>query len=428
MRILKYPSDSEFINASKRPAMKSDEAKLAAERILAEVKSGGLSAAMELSKKFDRNARASLAVSSEELTARAAKVAPALARAIDTARGNIEKFHRVQRDEIAVIETTPGIRCWRKEIPISSVGLYIPGGTAPLFSTALMLGVPAVLAGCKRIMLCTPPDSEGSIPPSLAYICKSLRIQEVYCIGGAQAVGLMAYGAQEIPNVQKIFGPGNQYVTCAKEIVAQSGIGIDMPAGPSEVLVIADSGADPKACAADLLAQAEHGADSQVVLLTDDENLLTRTLEEIETQLAVLPRAELARQAIGNSVGALVRNLSEAAKLSNLYAPEHLILLMAEPERVIDEITDAGSVFVGYETPESLGDYASGTNHTLPTSGYARIMGGVSLESFLKKVTFQRASISGLQRIAKTVLTMAQAEGLEGHARAVTVRLSGGEV
>jgi histidinol dehydrogenase len=342
---------------------------------------------------------------------------------IAVAYSNIKKFHTAQKQSDLEIETMPGVICMRKSVPIARVGLYIPGGTAPLFSTLLMLAIPAIIAGCKEIVVCSPSNKNGEIDNRIAYIAHFLGITEVYKIGGAQAIAAMAYGTETIKKVDKIFGPGNQYVTAAKQLVQESGVAIDMPAGPSEVLVIADKHANPIFVAADLLSQAEHGVDSQVVLVSNDETIFVKVNLEIEKQLQQLPRKALTEAALKNSKWVLVKSVEEAVVVSNIYAPEHLILNIENADFFLDQITNAGSVFIGAYSPESAGDYASGTNHTLPTNGYARAYSGVSLDSFVKKITFQKLSQEGIRNVGQTVITMANAEGLDAHANAVSVRL-----
>jgi len=346
-----------------------------------------------------------------------------LKKAIVSAKSNIEKFHAVQLQAVEVIETMPGIKCWRKTVPVEKVGLYIPGGTAPLFSTLLMLGIPAIIAGCKRIVVCSPPDKKGKLHPAILFVADLLGIKEVYKIGGVQAVAAMAYGTKIVPSVYKIFGPGNQYITCAKQLIQIDGVAIDMPAGPSEVAVFADETADASFVAADLLSQAEHGPDSQVVLVTDSADLSRRIEYEIKNQIEQLPRKLIAKKALESSKIILVKNEDEAMDILNEYAPEHLILSCRNAEVLADKVVNAGSVFISHFSPESAGDYASGTNHTLPTNGYAKSYSGVSVDSFVKKITFQQLSREGLNGIAGTVVTMAEAEGLLGHANAVSVRL-----
>jgi len=346
-----------------------------------------------------------------------------LQSAILKAADNIEKFHNAQWEEINPMETTAGVTCWRENRPIEKVGLYIPGGTAPLFSTVLMLGIPAKIAGCKEIVLCTPPGKDGSIPPSILFAASLSGIQKIYGVGGIQAIAAMSLGTETIPKVYKIFGPGNQYVTAAKQFAFTHGTAIDLPAGPSEVMVIADSGANPDFIAADLLSQAEHGVDSQVVLVTDTPDLLQKTWAAVNHQLEQLPRAEIARQSLEKSSMIALSSMDDCIELSNGYAPEHLILMLGEPKKWAKKINNAGSVFMGYYTPESAGDYASGTNHTLPTNGYARGYSGVSLDSFLKKITFQHITAEGLQNLGPSIEIMAEAEQLEAHKSAVTLRL-----
>ncbi|MDP1744715.1 MAG: histidinol dehydrogenase, partial [Bacteroidota bacterium] len=346
-----------------------------------------------------------------------------LKAAIQLAKSNIEKFHAAQIETSGVIETTKGVNCWRESRAIEKVGIYIPGGSAPLFSTVLMLGIPAKLAGCKEIVLCTPPDKKGEIDPAILYTANLVGITSVYSIGGIQAIAAMAFGTQTVPKADKIFGPGNQYVTAAKQAAQQSGIAIDMPAGPSEVLIIADKSCNPSFVAADLLSQAEHGADSQVILLSDDEKVLDKITVELKNQLKALPRKEVAEKALKNSKAIILKNTQECIEFSNLYAPEHLILATVKAKKMIPEIINEGSVFLGNYSCESAGDYASGTNHTLPTNGYARSYSGVSLDSFVKKITFQELSREGIQNIGPAIELMAEAEQLFAHKNAVTLRL-----
>ncbi|WP_375416019.1 histidinol dehydrogenase [uncultured Hymenobacter sp.] len=371
-----------------------------------------------------------LLVSETELAAGAAQVPADLRAAIGQARRNIEAFHHAQGGRELPVETMPGVRCWRRAVPVPRVGLYVPGGTAPLFSTLLMLGVPARLAGCPEIVLCTPPGrGTGLIHPAILFVAQELGLTKIVKAGGAQAVAALTYGTASVPAVDKIFGPGNRYVTAAKQLAAQRGVAIDMPAGPSEVLVIADHTANPAFVAADLLSQAEHGPDSQVILLTDAPELLPAVLAEVERQLADLPRQDVARRALAASRAVLLPDAAAMLRFSNQYAPEHLILAVADPDALAAGVTNAGSVFLGHLTPEAVGDYASGTNHTLPTGGHARAYSGVSLDSFVKKITFQRLSEQGVQGLAATVELMAEAEGLRAHAQAVALRrlsLAGG--
>lgn len=390
--------------------------------ILSTVKSGGDSALLSYTEQFDKVKLNTLYIDEVELAELAKLVPNEVKSAIDIAYQNIYKFHEAQLKTEAKIETMPGVNCWRETRAIEKVGLYIPGGTAVLPSTFLMLGIPAKIAGCKEIIVCSPPQSDGKINTYIAYVSTLLNIKRVYLTGGAQAVGAMAFGTESIPKVDKIFGPGNRYVTEAKKQV-QNTVAIDMPAGPSEVLVIADRTANPTFVAADLLAQAEHGTDSQAVLVATDEKIIADTLKEVELQLNLLPRKEIASKAIDNSYIVYAETLAEAMDFSNAYAPEHLILATDNFEVLIPSIINAGSVFLGNLTPESAGDYASGTNHTLPTSGFAKAFSGVSVDTFLKKITFQHLSATGLKNIGPTVEVLAEAEGLEAHKNAITIRL-----
>jgi histidinol dehydrogenase len=346
-----------------------------------------------------------------------------LKAAIRQARDNISRFHQEQVKEESRIETMPGVECWRKSVGIDKVGLYIPGGTAPLFSTVLMLAIPAVIAGCKEIILCTPGNNKGEVHPAILYAANLVGISKIFKVGGAQAIAAMAYGTETIPSVYKIFGPGNQYVTAAKQLVQMQGIAIDMPAGPSEVCVWADETADPAFVAADLLSQAEHGPDSQVLLVSTQVVVVNKVIEEVSRQVHLLPRKNIAIKALENSKAVIVENFDTVIELINTYAPEHLILSCKDADEVAEKITNAGSVFIGHYSPESVGDYASGTNHTLPTNGFARAYSGVSVDSFVKKITYQKLSKEGLATISNTVVQMAEAEGLEAHANAVRVRM-----
>lgn len=393
------------------------------ESILSTVKSEGDSALLSYAEEFDRITLSSLFIGKEQLLEMAQHVPSSVKSAIDIAYNNIYKFHEAQLKNEAKIETMPGVSCWREARAIEKVGLYIPGGTAVLPSTFLMLGIPAKIAGCKEIIVCSPPQADGKINMYIAYVATLLNVEKMYLVGGAQAVGAMAFGTESIPKVDKIFGPGNRYVTEAKKQV-QNTVAIDMPAGPSEVLIIADETANPSFLAADLLAQAEHGTDSQAILVATDQKIITETLREIEEQLNVLPRKEIASKAIENSYVVYAESLAEAMEFSNHYAPEHLILATDHFEALTPSIVNAGSVFLGNLTPESAGDYASGTNHTLPTSGFAKAFSGVSVDTFLKKITFQHLSAVGLKNIGPTVEILANAEGLEAHKRAISIRLT----
>lgn len=391
--------------------------------ILSTVKADGDPALQSYTEQFDGVKLSSLFIDEEELKGLASLIPISVKNAIDIAYKNIHIFHTAQLKSEDKVETMPGVNCWRESRAIEKVGLYVPGGSAVLPSTFLMLGIPARIAGCKEIVVCSPPQSDGKINSYIAYVATLLNIKKVYLIGGAQAVAAMAYGTETIPKVDKIFGPGNRYVTEAKKQV-QNVIAIDMPAGPSEVLVVADQSAQPAFVAADLLAQAEHGPDSQAILVSTDQKIIDETLIQIETQLNDLPRRDIASKAIDNSYIIYVDTLAEAMEFSNQYAPEHLILATDQFEQLIPLISNAGSVFLGNLTPESAGDYASGTNHTLPTSGFARAFSGVSVDTFLKKITFQHLSKLGLENIAATVETLASAEGLQAHKNAISIRLN----
>lgn len=407
-----------------RPALDLAQLEAPVNAILQEVATRGDDALLDFTAKFDGVRLAELAVSKEEIALAAEQLPADLRAAIQTAKNNIAQFHAAQQEIPQVIETMPGVRCWRKSVGIERVGLYVPGGTAPLFSTVLMLAVPAQLAGCKEIVLCTPPQKDGTVHPAILYAAQLAGVERVFRVGGAQAIAAMAHGTESIPATYKIFGPGNAYVTVAKQLVSRLGVAIDMPAGPSEVMVVADDTADPDFVAADLLSQAEHGADSQVVLVTYSEQMARRVMKATEQQLATLPRREFAAASLANSSALVVATPEEAIKLINAYAPEHLILSVDQPEELAAGVINAGSVFMGHYTPESVGDYASGTNHTLPTNGFARAYSGVSLDAFVKKITFQQLSKEGLQNIGPTVETMATAESLVAHQRAVSIRLA----
>ena len=391
--------------------------------ILEEVRREGDAAVRKYSLLFDQSAPVPAELNAAEIEAGTERVGEALKTAIRQAADNIRAFHGSQLRDEPVLETLPGVRCWRKAVAIEKVGLYIPGGSAPLFSTLLMLGIPATIAGCREIVLCSPPDSHGGLHPAILYAAKLVGVTRIVRVGGVQAIGAMAYGTETIPRVDKIFGPGNQYVTCAKQLVQREGVAIDMPAGPSEVAVYADETAGPAFVAADLLSQAEHGGDSQVVLVSSSADIVERVVAEVGRQVDLLPRAEIARKALSGSRAFIVRNEEQAMALLNDYAPEHLILACREPERLASAVINAGSVFLGHYSPESVGDYASGTNHVLPTNGHARAYSGVSVDSFVKKITFQQLTREGLEGIGATVMRMAEAEGLEAHARAVGIRL-----
>jgi len=423
MKINKYPKKESWPELVKRPVLKREQLTELIAGIFKEVEKKGDQALIDFNKKFDQAEVENIQVSKEEIESSENLISEELKLAIQKAKENITKFHSSQIPEIQKIETTKGVVCWRENRAIEKVGIYIPGGTAPLFSTVLMLAIPAQLAGCKEIILCTPPDKNGNINPAILYTAKLCGVTKIFKIGGAQAIAAMTSGTESIPNVYKIFGPGNQYVVAAKEFAQKYNVSIDMPAGPSEILVIADEQAIPEYCAADLLSQAEHGSDSQVIFLSTDEKIFNKTIEETEKQVKELPRNEFAKEALKNSHFILLDSLDEALKFSNLYAPEHLILALKDHEKYIPKIQNAGSVFLGNYSCESAGDYASGTNHTLPTNGFAKNYSGVSLDSFVKKITFQNLSKEGLQNLGKTIELMAEAEGLFAHKNAVSIRL-----
>ena len=423
MQIVKHPKKVEWAKLLQRPVMDSSSLEASVKNILFEVKANGDEALQRFATIFDKVSVPELQVTEAAITSAVASVSNELKEAIQLAKKNIETFHANQTMAAEKVETMPGVVCWRKAVAIEKVGLYIPGGTAPLFSTILMLAVPAKIAGCKEIILCTPPAKDGSINAAILYTAQLCGITKIYKTGGAQAIAAMAYGTETIPQVYKIFGPGNQYVTAAKQLVQKDGVAIDMPAGPSEVCVMADETANPVFVAADLLSQAEHGVDSQVLLVSTSEQLINNTAAEIDKQLNELPRKDLAAKALENSKAVLVNNVDEMIELVNAYAAEHLIISCSNDEVIAERITNAGSMFLGNCSPESAGDYASGTNHTLPTNGYARAYSGVSVDSFVKKITIQKLSQEGLKNIGKAVVTMAEAEGLQAHANAVTKRM-----
>lgn len=423
MKVYKYPDKKDWAEIIRRPVIDNSLLTKTVKKILQKVKLDGDKAVRKFSKEFDGVKLKQLAVTENEITAAQLTISDALKQAIQEAKLNIETFHASQKEAIKKIETMPGVICWRQAVGIEKVGLYIPGGSAPLFSTVLMLAVPAQIAGCKEIVLCTPPSKDGSINPAILYTAALCGIKNIFKAGGVQAIAAMAYGTESISRVFKLFGPGNQYVTLAKQIIQQQGVAIDMPAGPSELLVIADETAIPEYVAADLLSQAEHGPDSQVVLLTTNEAVAEKIIHAINNQLKELPRKEITELALQNSKAIIVKDMEEAITLSNLYAPEHLILAGSSAEYITDKIISAGSVFIGNYSPESAGDYASGTNHTLPTNGYAAMYSGVSIDSFVKKITYQQLTKEGLENISNTVMAMAAAEGLAAHKNAVAIRL-----
>lgn len=422
MQFIQYPKKEDWNTLLKRPSQDFTTVRNTVQDILNDVKQRGDAALKDYTKRFDNIELDSFLVNEEEWQT-ANRINEDLKEAIRIAIKNVTTFHSAQQQPVEKIETMPGVVCWRKSVAIDKVGLYIPGGTAPLFSTLIMLGMPAIIAGCKEIILCTPPQKNGAVHPAVLYAAQQIGINKIYKTGGAQAIAAMAYGTETINKVYKIFGPGNQYITCAKMLVNAEGIAIDMPAGPSEVAIMADETADANFIAADLLSQAEHGKDSQVILVSNNEAVITKTIKALQDQLDALPRKTIATEALQNSKAILVHDLDEAIELMNEYAPEHLIISCDNAAAIAELITNAGSVFLGHYSPESVGDYASGTNHTLPTNGFAKAYSGVSLDSFYKKITFQQLTKQGLQNISKAVTTLAEAEGLQAHANAVMVRL-----
>ncbi|MFM6925078.1 MAG: histidinol dehydrogenase [Ferruginibacter sp.] len=423
MKVYTDPEKEKWLQILQRPAIDYKELESKVSAILEEVKCNGDHAVKKFTALFDGAALHDLIVSEAEINIAIAQVDDDLKAAIELAATNIRVFHNSQKEEITKTETTTGVFCWRRSVAIEKAGLYIPGGTAPLFSTLLMLGIPAVMAGCKEIIVCTPPDKKGNISPVILYVAQLIGLKKIYKIGGVQAIAAMAYGTATVPAVNKIFGPGNQYVTCAKQLVHAAGIAIDMPAGPSELAVYADETSNPAFVAADLLSQAEHGADSQVVLIASSVAVIEKVKLEIEKQVILLPRRSIALQALDNSLAVVMKDQLAAFELLNEYAPEHLIIATDNAESLADHVVNAGSVFLGHYTPESAGDYASGTNHTLPTNGYAKAYSGVSLDSFIKKITFQQISKGGIKNLGNAVETMAAAEGLDAHKNAVSIRL-----
>ena len=423
MKILINPSSDTWTKELARPVQKTKQINKIVKPILRKVKRNGDKALLKFALEYDHVHLENLEASELEIKASAAAISTELKEAIQVAKENIERFHKAQISSELVEEVMPGVVCKRKSMPIQRVGLYIPGGTAPLFSTVLMLGVPAAIAGCKEIVLCTPPDRDGKIHPAILYTANLVGITKIMKVGGAQAVAAMTFGTSSVPKVDKIFGPGNQYVTAAKQMATKYGVAIDMPAGPSEVLVYADQTAIPAFVAADLLSQAEHGVDSQVVLVTTTEKIAKKVLKEIDAQLEDLPRKDIAQKALKNSRAVVMENQEEALELINEYAPEHLIISVENEEEVVGAIYNAGSIFIGNYTPESAGDYASGTNHTLPTYGYARNYSGVSLDSFVKKMTYQKITEEGIKSLGPTIEVMAANELLDAHKNAVSIRL-----
>ena len=423
MKLIKYPDRSQWNEILKRPVLETENLFDTVRNIINRVRAGGDRVVMEYEAVFDKAELTSLAVTSAEIEEAEKEVPIELKAAIYLAKRNIETFHSTQRFEGKKVDTMEGVTCWQKAVAIEKVGLYIPGGTAPLFSTVLMLAIPAKIAGCKEIVLCTPPDKNGKVHPAILFAARLDGVSKIFKVGGVQAIAAMAYGTESIPKVYKIFGPGNQYVTAAKQLVSLRDVAIDMPAGPSEVEVLADESANPVFVAADLLSQAEHGVDSQAMLVTTSEKLQTEVVYEVERQLGYLTRRDIAEKSLANSKLILVKDMEEALELTNAYAPEHLIIETKDYMEVAGQIVNAGSVFLGAFSPESAGDYASGTNHTLPTNGYAKAYSGVSLDSFIRKITFQEILPSGMSAIGPAIEVMAANEHLDAHKNAVTVRL-----
>lgn len=423
MILVTYPDKAQWADLLKRPVMNTEDLFDTVRSVINRVKAEGDRAVLAYEEQFDKVQLASLAVSEEEWAEADSLIGEELKLAIRLAKQNIETFHAAQRFEGKKVTTSAGVTCWQKAVPIEKVGLYIPGGTAPLFSTVLMLAVPAKIAGCGEIVLCTPPGRDGKVHPAVLFAAKVAGVSRIFKAGGIQAIASMAYGTESVPRVYKIFGPGNQYVTAAKQLVSLRDVAIDMPAGPSEVEVLADETANPAFVAADLLSQAEHGVDSQAMLITTSESLQQAVKAEVERQLELLPRKEIASKSLANSKLIVVRSLDEAIELTNAYAPEHLIVETADYLSVAERVVNAGSVFLGHLSPESAGDYASGTNHTLPTNGYAKAYSGVSLDSFIRKITFQEIQPEGIRHIGPAIEVMAANEHLDAHKNAITVRL-----
>ena len=423
IKVYKEPKKKDWPSLLARPQFDAAPLKSKVREIMEAVKAKGDIALAEYTLAFDKVAIANFKLSPAAIEAAEKELTPGLKTAIQLAKVNIEVFHQPQIQKEERIETMPGVWCWRKSVGIEKVGIYIPGGTAPLFSTVLMLGIPAKMAGCKEIILCSPPNEKGGIDPAIIYAAALVGVTSIYSIGGVQAIAALAYGTETVPKVNKIFGPGNQYVTAAKQLIQQEGVAIDMPAGPSEVCVWADETCIPSFVAADLLSQAEHGADSQVILIANKIEVVELIQKEIEQQIILLPRKEMATKALMNSKAIIIENTDDAITMVNEYAPEHLILSIDNAAQIAEKIINAGSIFIGNFSPESVGDYASGTNHTLPTNGFAKAYSGVSMDSFVKKITFQQLTERGLTNIASTVIEMANAEGLQAHSKAVELRV-----
>jgi len=423
---IKYPNITDVERLLARPAQSLEHLREPALAVIDDVRRNGDSALRSYTQKFDGVSVSDFRVSSAEFAEAEKLVSEELKKAIALATTNIEKFHAAQVSKVEKIETMPGVTCWRKSVGVERVGLYIPGGSAPLFSTVLMLGIPAKIAGCRRVALCTPPNKSGKIHPAILYAAQQVGVSEVYKVGGMQAIAALAFGTESIQRVDKIFGPGNAYVTAAKQLVSNMGVAIDMPAGPSEVMVLADETCNPIFVATDLLSQAEHGADSQSVLVCSDERTISAVQQAVCEQLQNIERKDLAQLSLNNSKIVLVKNAEEMLQVANIYAAEHLIISTKNADEMAEKVVNAGSVFIGSYSPESAGDYASGTNHALPTAGYARSFGGVSVDSFVRKITFQKLTREGLQNVGAAVEVMAEAEGLQAHKNAVSLRLECG--
>jgi histidinol dehydrogenase len=423
MNLIINPPKKQWSDILQRPVFDAKNLMPMVQEVLNAIQEKGDQAVKDYTLSFDQVNLSSIQLNEDQIYQIASTLDSHVKKAIEVAKINIEKFHQTQLQKVEKIETMPGVWCWRKSVGIEKVGMYIPGGTAPLFSTVLMLGIPASIAGCKEIILCTPPNKDGKIDAAIAYAAQLIGIKNIFTIGGVQAIGAMAFGTESVPKVYKIFGPGNQYVTAAKQLVQQYGTAIDMPAGPSEVCVWADETAIPSFVAADLLSQAEHGADSQVLLVASEEKIVEQIKQALDEQLLLLSRKDFAEKALANSKAIVIHETEQALALINEYAPEHLILSIQQAEMMAEKVWNAGSVFIGNYSPESVGDYASGTNHTLPTNGYAKAYSGVSVDSFVKKITFQQLTERGLTNIAQTVMDMAKAESLDAHSKAVQIRV-----
>ena len=424
MNVIKYPKRADWSTILKRPTQTVDDIEATVNQVFDDVKRNGDTAVAKYTSMFDSVELESMIVSESEIEFASSHVSEELKKAIQLAKSNIEAFHKAQKTDKVFLQTQNGVECWQEKRPIQKVGLYIPGGTAPLFSTVLMLSVPATIAGCEEIVLCSPPNTEGKIANEILYTAQLCGVTKIVKVGGIQAIAGLTFGTDSIPQVYKVFGPGNQFVTVAKQLATKFGIAIDMPAGPSELLVVADDAANAKYVASDLLSQAEHGTDSQVILVSTSKQLIDDVSQEIESQLQALPRFEIAKKAIENSKSILVKSKEEALDLINEYGPEHFIICTSDDDYFAENVSNAGSVFIGNYTPESAGDYASGTNHTLPTNGFSKAYSGVNLDSFVKSITFQKISKEGIRNIGPSIELMAEAEGLQAHKNAVTLRLN----